>query len=273
MTSGFLSFAPSSCSCQAPCQYAIVRLIRRIRKTNTRTGVNKLLVTATDEALPHSLRFLESAFASSKPVDVNPPVKFQNDPTHPRASRFRRLDNHCAFIGHRPQPHRICFALGKGSGERFGGAGAGAAARARGKGQDGGKRPPRRRRRRRPEAARRQPANHRPVCVCPIRPTRRDGSSPTGPGVRTPTCGSAAGPIAAPRPMWRLSLSAPGPYVAGVALPAALCDRKENCLEKREQCRMTVVYCLMNYVLNIYKPKGQMPFGQGVSREPQKVSS
>ena len=36
---------------------------------------------------------------------------------------------------------------------------------------------------------------------------------------------------------------------------------------------MTVVYCLMNYVLNIYKPKGQMLFGQGVSREPQKVSS
>lgn len=164
------------------------------------------------------------------------PVKFQTRTTLPirELVGFANWITIAHSLAKYPQaaaaPDLFCF------GEREGRAGG-----ARGKGQDGGKRPPRRL----PTAtatprgrARRQPANHRPVCVRTpyVRSglTRRDGSPHRARRLRTPTCARAAGPIAAPRPMWRLSLSAPGPYVAGVALPAALCD--ENIRRLSRHC-------------------------------------
>lgn len=239
-------------------------------KTNTR--INKLPATAAHGALWHSLRCRQlinqikrltspslffsqqtaekyhtatlsctygSAFLNRQPQagrcrsNQHRPVKFQtpdsqNDPTH------LRTYSRCAFIGQVPTGRSrtgLSLLWGKGveSGRGRGKGGKGRADESGRRGDGDG------------EAPRPRGGNQPTTAPCVLEysmldPALRDVTTfpPPGPGVCTPTCGRAAGPIAAPRPMWRLSLSAPGPYVAGVALPAALCN--ENIRRLSRHC-------------------------------------
>jgi hypothetical protein len=155
-------------------RYAIVRRIHRTRKTNTR--INKLRVTAADRALLHSLRCQQPIKSN---VRVVSPLSFL---LREAAEKYYTVplnskpDNHWSST-HRPQAAHApdCFALGKGSGQGQ-----------RGRTDESGRRGDRD-----GDAPRRQPANHRPVFACLVRPglPRRDGSPHglTEPGVCTPT--------------------------------------------------------------------------------------
>lgn len=155
-------------------RYAIVRRIHRTRKTNTR--INKPRVAAADRALLHSLRCQQPIKSN---VRVVSPLSFL---LREAAEKYHTVpsnskpDKHWSST-HRPQATgRTCTGLFCFRGREWAGA-------ERGRTDESGRRDG--------DAPRRQPANHRPVFACLVRPglPRRDGSPHglTEPGVCTPT--------------------------------------------------------------------------------------